>query len=176
MHAISRLLIFVGIPLAVYVGVFYVHFKTLHRAGPHDSIMTSAFQASLDGGLASITRGQPLAVVHGSQITLRNTHGRTCWLHSHAAVLGAAGTIKYIGFLSLGLAFYLLCRHLWQLLYDASLTGMGLPYQNINHIPRAVVCSFLTSRLREKICSFSSVHKQCTTAPCKQLTQIKDKI
>ncbi|XP_016959180.2 protein O-mannosyltransferase 1 [Drosophila biarmipes] len=86
MHAISRLLIFVGIPLAVYVGVFYVHFKTLHRAGPHDSIMTSAFQASLDGGLASITRGQPLAVVHGSQITLRNTHGRTCWLHSHAAV------------------------------------------------------------------------------------------
>ncbi|EDW41120.1 protein O-mannosyltransferase 1 [Drosophila sechellia] len=86
MHAISRLLIFVGIPLAVYVGVFYVHFKTLHRAGPHDSIMTSAFQASLDGGLASITKGQPLAVVHGSQITLRHTHGRTCWLHSHAAV------------------------------------------------------------------------------------------
>nr|NP_524025.2 rotated abdomen [Drosophila melanogaster]Q9VTK2.2 RecName: Full=Protein O-mannosyltransferase 1; AltName: Full=Dolichyl-phosphate-mannose--protein mannosyltransferase 1; Short=dPOMT1; AltName: Full=Protein rotated abdomen [Drosophila melanogaster]AAF50046.2 rotated abdomen [Drosophila melanogaster] len=86
MHAISRLLIFVGIPLAVYLGVFYIHFKTLHRAGPHDSIMTSAFQASLDGGLASITKGQPLAVVHGSQITLRHTHGRTCWLHSHAAV------------------------------------------------------------------------------------------
>ncbi|XP_017133950.1 protein O-mannosyltransferase 1 isoform X1 [Drosophila elegans] len=86
MHAISRLVIFVGIPIAVYVGVFYVHFRTLHRAGPHDSIMTSAFQASLEGGLASITRGQPLAVVHGSQITLRHTHGRTCWLHSHAAV------------------------------------------------------------------------------------------
>ncbi|XP_017081211.1 protein O-mannosyltransferase 1 [Drosophila eugracilis] len=86
MHAISRLLIFVGIPIAVYIGVFYVHFKTLYRAGPHDSIMTSAFQASLEGGLASITQGQPVAVVHGSQITLRHTHGRTCWLHSHAAV------------------------------------------------------------------------------------------
>ncbi|KAH8301257.1 hypothetical protein KR018_009682 [Drosophila ironensis] len=86
MHALSRLLLFVGIPIAVYVGVFYVHLKTLHKAGPHDSIMTSAFQASLDGGLASITRGQPLRVVHGSQITLRHTHGRTCWLHSHAAV------------------------------------------------------------------------------------------
>nr|CAA65194.1 rotated abdomen protein [Drosophila melanogaster] len=86
MHAISRLLIFVGIPLAVYLGVFYIHFKTLHRAGPHDSIMTSAFQASLDGGLTSITKGQPLAVVHGSKSTLRHTHGRTCWLHSHAAV------------------------------------------------------------------------------------------
>ncbi|XP_068148459.1 protein O-mannosyltransferase 1 isoform X2 [Drosophila tropicalis] len=86
LHALGRLLLFAGIPLIVYIGVFYVHLKTLHRAGPHDSIMTSAFQASLDGGLASITRGQPLAVVHGSQITLRHTHGRTCWLHSHAAV------------------------------------------------------------------------------------------
>ncbi|KAL7734893.1 hypothetical protein ACLKA6_011167 [Drosophila palustris] len=86
MHTLGRLLLFVGIPLAVYLGIFYVHLRTLHRAGPHDSIMTSAFQASLDGGLASITRGQPLAVVHGSQITLRHTHGRTCWLHSHAAV------------------------------------------------------------------------------------------
>ncbi|TDG41810.1 hypothetical protein AWZ03_011767 [Drosophila navojoa] len=86
MHALSRLLLFVGIPLAVYLGVFYVHLTTLHRAGPHDTIMTSAFQASLEGGLASITRGQPLAVVHGSQITLRHTHGRACWLHSHAAV------------------------------------------------------------------------------------------
>ena len=38
------------------------------------------------GGLASITRGQPLEVAHGSQITLRHSHGRTCWLHSHAHV------------------------------------------------------------------------------------------
>lgn len=35
------------------------------------------------GGLASITRGQPLEVGHGSQVTLRHTHGRACWLHSH---------------------------------------------------------------------------------------------
>ncbi|XP_030372547.1 protein O-mannosyltransferase 1 [Scaptodrosophila lebanonensis] len=86
MLVLGRTLLFVGIPLAVYVSVFYVHLQTLYRAGPHDSIMTSAFQASLDGGLASITRGQPLKVVHGSQITLRHTHGRTCWLHSHAHV------------------------------------------------------------------------------------------
>lgn len=48
--------------------------------------MTSAFQASLEGGLASIIRGQPREIAHGSQITLRNTHGRTCWLHSHQAL------------------------------------------------------------------------------------------
>lgn len=55
----------------VYLIVFYTHLKILYRAGPHDSIMSSAFQASLEGGLASITKGQPLLVAHGSQITLR---------------------------------------------------------------------------------------------------------
>lgn len=59
------------VPILVYLGVFYIHLRVLFKAGPHDSIMTSAFQASLDGGLASITRGQPLLVAHGSQITLR---------------------------------------------------------------------------------------------------------
>ncbi|XP_030755009.1 protein O-mannosyltransferase 1 [Sitophilus oryzae] len=70
----------------VYLSIFYIHLSVLYKAGPHDSIMTSAFQASLEGGLASITKGQPLLVAHGSQITLRHTHGRTCWLHSHNAV------------------------------------------------------------------------------------------
>lgn len=55
----------------VYVTIFYIHLNVLYKAGPHDSIMTSAFQASLEGGLASITKGQPLIVSHGSQITLR---------------------------------------------------------------------------------------------------------
>ncbi|XP_026726987.1 protein O-mannosyltransferase 1 [Trichoplusia ni] len=84
--ALWRLLVFTIIPFAVYASVFYVHLLMLPKAGPHDSVMTSAFQASLQGGLASITRGQPLHVTHGSQITLRHTHGRTCWLHSHAHV------------------------------------------------------------------------------------------
>lgn len=67
----------------IYLSVFYVHLSILTKAGPHDSVMTSAFQASLEGGLASITKGQPIEVTHGSQITLRHTHGRACWLHSH---------------------------------------------------------------------------------------------
>lgn len=79
-------IIFVAIPICIYISLFYVHLLVLHKAGPHDSVMTSAFQASLEGGLASITQGQPLKVVHGSQITLRHTHGRACWLHSHAQV------------------------------------------------------------------------------------------
>ncbi|GJQ85607.1 hypothetical protein Trydic_g20157 [Trypoxylus dichotomus] len=83
---VAQSFILISIPLAVYLSVFYIHLNLLYKAGPHDSIMTSAFQASLEGGLASITKGQPLLVAHGSQITLRHTHGRTCWLHSHAHV------------------------------------------------------------------------------------------
>ncbi|RVE48812.1 hypothetical protein evm_006586 [Chilo suppressalis] len=86
LSSLWRLAILFVLPLSVYVGVFYAHLTMLPKAGPHDSVMTSAFQASLQGGLASITRGQPLHVAHGSQITLRHTHGRTCWLHSHAHV------------------------------------------------------------------------------------------
>lgn len=70
-------------PIVIYISIYYIHLAWLTKAGPHDSLMTSAFQASLENGLASITRGQPLEIVHGSQITLRHTHGRNCWLHSH---------------------------------------------------------------------------------------------
>lgn len=84
---IRKLLVYltcmIVLPISIYVGIYYGHLAWLTRAGPHDSIMTSAFQASLENGLASITRGQPLEIVHGSQITLRHTHGRSCWLHSH---------------------------------------------------------------------------------------------
>lgn len=85
-QVIFRGIIFIVVPVLVYVTIFRIHLGILNKAGPHDSVMTSAFQASLEGGLASITKGQPLKIAHGSQITLRHTHGRTCWLHSHTAV------------------------------------------------------------------------------------------
>lgn len=83
LHLLIRLIALLAVISTVYLGIFYIHLTILSKAGPHDSVMTSAFQASLDGGLASITKGQPLEVTHGSQITLRHTYGRACWLHSH---------------------------------------------------------------------------------------------
>lgn len=83
---ITRLFLFITIPLSLYIGCFYIHLTLLYKAGPNDNIMTSAFQASLEGGLAAIVSNQPVKVLHGSQVTLRHTHGRTCWLHSHDAV------------------------------------------------------------------------------------------
>ncbi|XP_015609966.1 protein O-mannosyltransferase 1 [Cephus cinctus] len=82
-HLFARAIVLFITIASVYLGVFYIHLSILTKAGPHDAVMTSAFQASLDGGLASITKGQPLEVTHGSQITLRHTYGRACWLHSH---------------------------------------------------------------------------------------------
>ncbi|XP_075041363.1 protein O-mannosyl-transferase 1 isoform X2 [Mixophyes fleayi] len=84
-HLGARCLALLLVPAAFYLGMFYVHLSILTRSGPHDHIMSSAFQASLEGGLARITQGQPLEVVFGSQITLRNTVGKPvpCWLHSH---------------------------------------------------------------------------------------------
>ncbi|XP_063601521.1 protein O-mannosyltransferase 1-like isoform X1 [Penaeus indicus] len=85
-HLLTRVLIFITIPLTLYISCFYVHLSLLYKAGPNDNIMTSAFQASLEGGLASIISNQPVKILHGSQITLRHTHGRTCWIHSHDAL------------------------------------------------------------------------------------------
>ncbi|XP_024048834.1 protein O-mannosyl-transferase 1 isoform X2 [Terrapene carolina triunguis] len=84
-HLLARGLALVVVPVAMYLSFFYVHLTLLYRSGPHDQIMTSAFQASLEGGLARITQGQPLEVAYGSQITLRNVLGKPmpCWLHSH---------------------------------------------------------------------------------------------
>ncbi|TRY64235.1 hypothetical protein TCAL_03556, partial [Tigriopus californicus] len=82
----SQAVLICVIPILVYVGSFYIHLSILTKAGVHDSLMTSAFQASLEGGLSSIVDGQPKVIAHGSQITLRHTHGKTCWLHSHEHV------------------------------------------------------------------------------------------
>ncbi|XP_022104921.1 protein O-mannosyl-transferase 1-like isoform X1 [Acanthaster planci] len=82
-HFLARLSLLNILPLLMYLGIFYVHLSVLSKAGPHDNQMTSAFSASLEGGLSLITRGQPLFVVYGSQVTLRHTHNHMCWLHSH---------------------------------------------------------------------------------------------
>ncbi|KAM8934830.1 protein O-mannosyl-transferase 1 [Pelodytes ibericus] len=84
-HFLARGSALILLPAALYLGIFYIHLSVLIRSGPHDHIMSSAFQASLEGGLSQITQGQPLEVAYGSQITLRNTLGKPvpCWLHSH---------------------------------------------------------------------------------------------
>ncbi|XP_046954085.1 protein O-mannosyl-transferase 1 isoform X2 [Lynx rufus] len=84
-HLLARAAALLVVPAAMYLLFFYVHLSLVYRSGPHDQIMSSAFQASLEGGLARITQGQPLEVAYGSQVTLKNVFGKPvpCWLHSH---------------------------------------------------------------------------------------------
>ncbi|XP_055056209.2 protein O-mannosyl-transferase 1 isoform X2 [Misgurnus anguillicaudatus] len=86
-EVLVRFLALVVLPVVVYLGFFYVHLTLLYRSGPHDQMMSSAFQASLEGGLARITHGQPLEIAFGSQVTLRTLSSKPvpCWLHSHKA-------------------------------------------------------------------------------------------
>lgn len=83
-HFISRAMCLIANPVFLYLMQFYIMFTLLFNSGPHDDMMSSAFQASLKGGLTKITHGQAEEVAYGSQVTLRNTFGRQCWLHSHA--------------------------------------------------------------------------------------------
>ncbi|XP_076854170.1 protein O-mannosyl-transferase 1 isoform X2 [Brachyhypopomus gauderio] len=86
-HVVVRSLALVVLPAVLYLGFFYVHLSLLSHSGPHDQMMSSAFQASLEGGLSRITQGQPLDVAFGSQVTLRSVSSKPvpCWLHSHKA-------------------------------------------------------------------------------------------
>lgn len=47
-HFLARCLALIIIPMGLYLSFFYVHLALLYRSGPHDQIMTSAFQASLE--------------------------------------------------------------------------------------------------------------------------------
>lgn len=55
--AALQFLIINGVSVLLYLSIFYVHLNVLKKAGPHDSVMTSAFQASLE-----VSNGYPLAM------------------------------------------------------------------------------------------------------------------
>nr|XP_054770201.1 protein O-mannosyl-transferase 1-like [Lytechinus pictus] len=82
-ETLARVVLLIIVPVVLYLSFFYMHLSVGYKTGPHDGRMSSAFQASLEGGLAKVTHGQPKNVAYGSQITLRHTHQNICWLHSH---------------------------------------------------------------------------------------------
>lgn len=47
-HVLARAVALVVVPAVTYLLFFYVHLTLLCRSGPHDQIMSSAFQASLE--------------------------------------------------------------------------------------------------------------------------------
>jgi hypothetical protein len=47
-HLLARAVALLVIPVVLYLLFFYIHLMLLYRSGPHDQIMSSAFQASLE--------------------------------------------------------------------------------------------------------------------------------
>jgi len=82
-HIVARAGCLCVFPILLYLLQFFILFSVLTNTGPHDDYMSSAFQRTLKGGLGKITEHQAKEVAYGSQITLRNTHKKKCWLHSH---------------------------------------------------------------------------------------------
>lgn len=48
LYLTAQALLVAVVTAVVYLSVFYLHLSLLTKAGPHDSVMTSAFQASLE--------------------------------------------------------------------------------------------------------------------------------
>ncbi len=55
-YVTTRGVFLVALPLSIYVASFYAHLTLLHRAGPNDDVMTSAFQASLEVRMRQVSR------------------------------------------------------------------------------------------------------------------------
>ncbi|KAK9764457.1 Protein O-mannosyltransferase 2 [Basidiobolus ranarum] len=80
MHWLARVICLILIPLSIYVASFKVHFTFLTKSGKSDGIMSSIFQANLEG---SDLKNVPLELAYGSSITLRSNGDYNGLLHSH---------------------------------------------------------------------------------------------
>ncbi|KAJ2629001.1 hypothetical protein H4R22_003574 [Coemansia sp. RSA 1290] len=80
LHFGARALALIVLPLAVYIGWFWLHFNVLYKHGPDAIALTPEFQAALDGG-PQITTSRD--VFYGSEIRMRTTNARSGYLHSH---------------------------------------------------------------------------------------------
>src|SRR6478735_1150746 len=61
-HWVSRTLCLIIIPIAIYVASFAAHFHILRNSGPGDTMMSSLFQAGLNG---SHLQSNPVQIAFG---------------------------------------------------------------------------------------------------------------
>ncbi|KDQ61319.1 glycosyltransferase family 39 protein [Jaapia argillacea MUCL 33604] len=79
-HWTARVVCLIILPILVYMASFKIHFMILNHSGPGDSQMSSLFQANLVGNDFA---QNPLDVVYGSKLTLKNMGYGGGLLHSH---------------------------------------------------------------------------------------------
>ncbi|KAJ1779767.1 hypothetical protein J3F80_001588 [Coemansia sp. RSA 2526] len=80
MHFGARAIALICMPVAVYIGWFYVHFAVLSTTGGDAAALSPEFQVTLDGAKQMVTDRD---VYYGSEIRMRSTNARSGFLHSH---------------------------------------------------------------------------------------------
>lgn len=80
-HAITRASFLLGVPTALYLLMFSIHFNILTNDGDGSAFMTSAFRSGLRGSL--VPRSTTAQVGYGSVVTIRHVNTRGGYLHSH---------------------------------------------------------------------------------------------
>ncbi|QRV89589.1 dolichyl-phosphate-mannose-protein mannosyltransferase [Ceratobasidium sp. AG-Ba] len=79
-HWIARGLCLIVLPILIYMASFKMHFLILNHSGPGDAQMSSLFQANLVGNDFA---QNPLEIMFGSKVTLKNVGYGGGLLHSH---------------------------------------------------------------------------------------------
>lgn len=75
-----RALCLIVLPLAIYVSLFYLHFRIVNRSSIDDGHMSSFFQAGLKGSSIHGNRKYPL---FGTKVTIKASKSGGGYLHSH---------------------------------------------------------------------------------------------
>lgn len=80
--AIAKLTLLLGVPIALYVLFFYIHFQILVNDDSGSSFFSSEFRATLNNN--KIPKNTLASVAPGSVVTLRHYSTDGGYLHSHA--------------------------------------------------------------------------------------------
>ncbi|KAK6089433.1 hypothetical protein P3W45_001570 [Vairimorpha bombi] len=68
------------VPISIYIGIYYIHFKIVNKSSPDEGHMSSFFQATLVGNSHIKNRRY---IAYGTKITLKSNLPGGGYLHSH---------------------------------------------------------------------------------------------
>jgi len=81
-HFVARAICLIAVPIALYVGIFYIHLTVLSKSGTGDGFYSSLFQSSLEGNRL-YNASMPREVAYGASVSLKNHRTGGAYLHSH---------------------------------------------------------------------------------------------
>ncbi|KAG1124961.1 hypothetical protein G6F60_010304 [Rhizopus arrhizus] len=124
-HWVSRTLCLIIIPIAIYVASFAAHFHILRNSGPGDTMMSSLFQAGLNG---SHLQSNPVQIAFGSNITIKSFGYSGGLLHSHPHYYPDGSKQQQITCYS-----FKDVNNIWQVRFPRSVGDEGQPSPKVNN-------------------------------------------